>query len=75
VIPQSLDQTHVPNDIKVLDFLTGNVSAIIILLWACFKWYSTHITMSWFAGLFIPLDNVLWFLFQWHSRRTIWNQI
>ncbi|XP_011870085.1 PREDICTED: transmembrane channel-like protein 5 isoform X2 [Vollenhovia emeryi] len=24
VIPQSLDQTHVPNDIKMLDFLTGS---------------------------------------------------
>ncbi|XP_032684333.1 transmembrane channel-like protein 5 isoform X2 [Odontomachus brunneus] len=24
VIPQSLDQTHVPNDVKILDFLTGS---------------------------------------------------
>ncbi|XP_025074086.1 transmembrane channel-like protein 5 isoform X3 [Pogonomyrmex barbatus] len=24
VIPQSLDRTHAPNDIKILDFLTGN---------------------------------------------------
>lgn len=32
VIPQSLDQTHVSDNIKVLDFLTGSVSTIIVLL-------------------------------------------
>lgn len=31
VIPQSLDQTHVPNNIKIMDFLTGSVSTIITL--------------------------------------------
>lgn len=30
VIPQSLDRAHVPNDIHVLDFLTGSVSVVIM---------------------------------------------
>lgn len=29
VIPQSLDQTHVPNNIEVLDFLTGNSNILL----------------------------------------------